>query len=141
MTERPFTNASYEQFLNEDKLMGSRCQSCGALFLPPRSLCINCYGTQMEWLEMPGEGRLVTFTCIAVGLPSMIAEGFNRENPYCSGVVELLEGLRVDARIVGVDANQPETITTGIPLTAEFLHRGDPEDLTTILAFRPAENL
>lgn len=136
MEERPFTNASYERFLNEDKLMGTRCKNCGTIFLPPRSLCIRCYGTQMEWLEMPGKGKLVTFTCIAVGLPSMIEEGFDRENPYCSGVVELREGLRIDARIMGIDANQPETVTIGSSVTIEFLHRGDEKDLRTFLAFR-----
>ena len=136
MEDRPFTNASYEQFLNEDKLMGSRCKSCGTPFLPPRSLCIKCYGMQMEWLEMPDEGKLVAFTCIAVGLPSMIDEGFDRENLYCSGVVELRKGLRIDARIIGIDANQPETIMIGSPVNVEFLHRGDEESLKTFLAFR-----
>jgi uncharacterized OB-fold protein len=64
MEERPFSDISYEQYLKEEKLMGSRCKKCGALFVPPRSICIKCYSSEMEWVEIKGEGRLHAFTCI-----------------------------------------------------------------------------
>jgi len=38
MEERPFSDISYEQYLKEEKLMGSRCKKCGDLFAPPRSI-------------------------------------------------------------------------------------------------------
>lgn len=137
MEERPFNDISYEQFLNEEKLMGSRCKKCGALSLPPRSICIKCYGSQMDWVEMKGKGKLAAFTCISVGPPFMIAEGYDRKRPYCSGVVALEEGTRVVARIEGVDGSKPETIKIGAPLQVEFLHRGEGDNLTTFLAFKP----
>ena len=137
MEERPFNDISYEQFLNEEKLMGSRCQKCGALSLPPRSICIKCYSSQMEWVEMKGKGKLAAFTCIAVGPPFMIAEGYDRKRPYVSGVVALEEGTRAVARIEGVDGSKPETIKIGAPLQVEFLHRGEGDNLETFLAFKP----
>jgi uncharacterized OB-fold protein len=91
----------------------------------------------MEWVEMGGNGKLSAFTCIAIGPSFMIAEGYNRKNPYCSGVVELEEGPRVDARIEGVDTNRPEDIKVGMPLKVKFLHRGEGDDLKTYLAFEP----
>ena len=94
MEGRPFTDLSYEQFLNEEKLMGCRCKKCQALYLPPRPLCIECYGNEIEWVEIQGKGRLAAFTCISVGPPFMIKEGFDRGNPYCTGVVELEEKVR-----------------------------------------------
>ena len=118
--------------------MGSRCQKCGALFVPPRSICIKCHGTEMEWVEMKGKGKLAAFTCIAIGPPFMIKEGYDRKHPYVSGVVELEEGVRVVARIEGVDGSKPETITIGTPLQVGFLHRGEGENSTTFLAFSPA---
>ena len=39
----------------------------------------------------------------------MVEEGYDRNNPYCSGAVELVEGPRVVARIEGVDTLHPET--------------------------------
>jgi len=137
MEERPFSDISYEQFLNEEKLMGSRCRTCGTLFVPPRPICIRCHGSEMAWAEMKGKGRLSAFTCIAVGPPFMVAEGYDRHHPYCSGVVELDEGVRVVARIEGVDAANPESIKVGIPLTVSFLHRGEEGGLRTYLAFQP----
>jgi len=137
MEERPFNDISYERFLSEEKLMGSRCQKCGVLFVPPRVICIKCYGTEMEWVEMKGKGKLAAFTCIAIGPPLMIKEGYDRKHPYVSGVVELEEGVRVVARIEGVDGSKPETIKIGTPLQVEFLHRGEGKNLTTFLTFRP----
>ena len=138
MEAKPFSDISYEQFLNEGKLMGSRCRKCGALSVPPRPICIKCYNSEMEWTELKGNGKLAAFTCIVVGLPFMVAEGYDRKHPYCAGVVELEEGTRVDARIEGVDATKPETIKIGMPLTVEFLHRGEGEKMRTFLAFKPS---
>jgi len=138
MEVMPFNDISYERFLNEGKLMGSRCNNCGSLFVPPRTICIKCSGTDMEWIEMKGKGKLAAFTCIAIGPPLMAKEGYDRQHPYVSGVVELEEGVRVVARIEGVDGSKPETIKIGTPLKVEFLHRGEGENSTTFLAFSPA---
>ena len=68
----------------------------------------------------------------------MVAQGFNRKRPYISGVVELDEGGRVDARIEGVDPLKPESIRIGMPMKAAFIHRKDVEVPETYLAFEPA---
>lgn len=138
MEARPFNDISYERFLSENKLMGSRCRQCGALSVPPRSVCIKCYVSEMEWVKINGRGKLVAFTCIAIGPPFMIKEGYDRKHPYVSGVVELEEGVKVVARIEGVDGSKPETIRIGTPLKVEFLHRSEGENSTTFLAFRPS---
>lgn len=137
MSDRPFSDMSYEKFLSEDKLMGSKCKKCGALFVPPRPICIKCHDTDMEWSQFKGQGKLAAFTCIAVGPAFMAAEGYGRNNPYCVGVVELDEGARVDARIEGVDTTKPETIKVGMPMSVKFLHRGEEESKKTYLAFEP----
>jgi len=137
MEVMPFNDISYERFLSEEKLMGSKCRKCGVFFVPPRTICIKCYGTEMEWIEMKGKGKLAAFTCIAIGPPFMTKEGYDREHPYVCGVVELEEGVRVVARIEGVDGSNPETIKIGTPVQVQFLHRGEGGDLTTFLAFRP----
>ena len=138
MEVAPFSDISYERFLSEEKLMGSRCSNCGTLFVPPRAICIECHGSEMEWVEMKGKGKLAAYTCIAIGPPFMAKEGYDRKHPYVSGVVELEEGVKVVARIEGVDGSKPETIRIGTPLKVEFLHRGEGKDLRTFLAFRPS---
>jgi uncharacterized OB-fold protein len=91
----------------------------------------------MKWVAMNGKGKLAAFTCIAIGPPSMIKEGYDRQHPYVSGVIELEEGAKVVARIEGVDGSRPETISIGTPLRIEFLHRGEGANASTVLAFRP----
>ena len=137
MGEKPINDITYEQFLNEEKLMGSQCKECGEKYFPPRSICAKCHSTEEEWVEFKGSGKLVAFTCISVGPPFMAEEGYDRKNPYCSGVVELEEGVRTAARIEGVDCTKPEVIKIGAPLSVEFLHRGEGEKKKTFLAFKP----
>ncbi|MFZ0450851.1 MAG: Zn-ribbon domain-containing OB-fold protein [Desulfatiglandaceae bacterium] len=137
MGQRPFSDISYERFLGEEKIMGSKCTKCDAVFVPPRPICTQCHGSEMEWVEIKGMGKLSAFTCIAVGPPFMIAQGFNRKNPYVSGVVELEKGVRVDARIQGVDAGRPDEIKVGMPMKAMFLHERHGDESITYLAFEP----
>ncbi|MFH1639981.1 MAG: OB-fold domain-containing protein [Chloroflexota bacterium] len=136
VAKNDFYRAAYRQFLVRKKLIGSRCRGCGALYLPPRPICPECHAGEMELLAMKGTGKLVAYTVIAVPPPLMIEEGFDQENRYCCGVVELEEGVRVTARILGVDVAHPETISIGTPLAVEYqirLHGGKER---AFLAFR-----
>ena len=117
--------------------MGSRCKGCGKQYVPPRSICVDCFGSDMEWVEMNGKGRLAAFTCINIPPPFMIAQGYSRKNPYCTGVVALDEGTKVDARIEGVDCSNPENIKVGMPLKVKYLQREEGEKSETYLAFEP----
>lgn len=137
MSEKSFSDNSYEQFLNEGKIMGSKCRKCGALALPPRPICVSCYSSELEWIEFRGDGKLEAFTGIVVAPPAMAKEGFGRNNPYVVGVVKLAEGVNVVSRITGVDAKKPEGIKVGLPLKAEFLHKGEGENRKTSLVFKP----
>jgi uncharacterized OB-fold protein len=137
MNDKPFNDHSYEQFLTEWKIMGSKCKKCGALSIPPRPLCVSCFGSQMEWVQFKGDGKLAAFTSIVVAPPPMAKEGFGRNNPYVVGVVELQEGPKIVARITGVDAKKPEQIKVGMLLKAEFLSKGEGANKQTSLAFRP----
>jgi uncharacterized OB-fold protein len=68
----------------------------------------------------------------------MTKEGYDRKHPYVTGVVELEEGVKVVARIDGVDGSKPETIEIGTPVQVQFLHRGEGGNPTTFLAFGPS---
>jgi len=139
MSDQPaFSDLSFHKFLSEEKLMGCRCRNCSTVYLPPKPICTNCFSRDLEWVEMPETGRLAAFTCITVGPPAMQKEGYNRNNPYCSGVVEIEPGIRVDARIEGVDPKKPDAIRVGMSMRADYLHREQEGVKSTILAFRPA---
>jgi len=135
MSETEFTGESFYEFLNEHRLVGSRCQSCGVLHLPPRALCPSCHGQEMKWEEMGGKGKLMAFTTVHIAPTAMIRAGYGRDNPYCVGIVQLEEGPSISAQILGVDPTQPQEIPIGIELQVAFVERGAGEEEGTTLAF------
>lgn len=130
-----FTNTAYQAFLDEEKLMGSRCVETGEIFVPPRAMCPNTYSTNMEMVSVSGKGKLVAFTAIHIGPTSMVEAGYDRFNPYCTGVVQLDEGPLLSGQILGVDAKNPESIAIGTPLRVTFVNRSHGEGTRNFLAF------
>lgn len=137
MPNTPISDFSFERFLTEEQLKGSKCTKCGRLYVPPRSICPNCYSSDLEWVQLKGSGKLAAFTLIYVAPPAMVSQGYDRNHPYCSGVVELDEGERVVARIEGIDPNKPEEIKVGMPMMVAFLHSVEGDTKKTCLAFSP----
>lgn len=138
MSELAFTTTAYNQFLGQHKLMGSRCVKDGQVFLPPRALCPQDFGSEMEWVEFSGRGQLAAFSIIYIGPSHMIEAGYNRKNPYCTAIIELEEGPKISAQLLGVDVLHPETIQIGMPVQVDYVERGEGEQKQTFLAFRPA---
>ncbi|MEE8326597.1 MAG: OB-fold domain-containing protein, partial [candidate division NC10 bacterium] len=68
------------------------------------------------------------------GPSSTVEEGYDRNNPYLVGIVELDEGPKISGRIHGLDASRPDTIKVGTPLTAEFPEQ--PEGKGCYVAFK-----
>ena len=134
---RPFTRASFQHFLNEGKLMASYCPDSDRLYLPPRAICPQAHSGNMQWRELSGNGRLAAFTVISIGLSRMEAQGYSRDNPYCTGIVELEEGVRISAQILDVDATDPASIRIGSPVKVDFLEQAAADgDANKVLAFR-----
>lgn len=134
----PFTAAEFNQHLAQHKLVGSRSLTSNNLYVPPRPMCPATHTYDMELVELSGQGKLVAFTVITIAPTQMIEAGYNRNNPYCAGIVELAEGPKVSAQIIGVDVAHPETIKIGTPVKVAFVERGQEDKRRTYLAFEPA---
>lgn len=117
---REFNAAAFYAYLQEGRFMGTRCRQCGQLSAEARPMCPTCHSREMEWHQFSGRGRLSAFTCISVVPAALAALGYGRNNPYCSGIVTLEEGPRISARILGVDAANPQNIATGTALTLDL---------------------
>jgi len=137
IAERPFTQASYQAYLNEGRLMGSRSRATGELFVPPRPIDPATHGADIEWVELSGRGTLAAFTSVYIGTSAMIEAGYDRKKPYVAGVVTLAEGPRISAQILGLDGTQPDLAWIGRPLRATFVERGEGDQRRAFLAFEP----
>lgn len=133
--EQPFTAASFQFFMNEGKLMGSRNRDTGEVFVPPRPIDPRTHGDDMEWVELSGRGKLAAFTSVYIGTSAMIDAGYDRSNPYIAGIVELEEGPRISGQIIGVDSLRPEIEWIGRPVRASFIERGEGDKRRAYLAF------
>lgn len=136
MAEHEFTYKAFSDALGVHQPKGTRCRQCGELHLPPRPMCPTCHSTDVEWLDLPQQGTLAAFTIIYIAPSAMIAAGYDRKKPYCTGVVKLDNGLSICAQILGVDVSQPDSITIGTRVTAAFVERGEGEARKTYLAFQ-----
>jgi uncharacterized OB-fold protein len=114
MTEKP-TVEQYQKNIAMGKFRAFKCKNCGAVIAPPSGTCYKCGGTEMEWTEVSGEGTLVSFTVIHVA-----SDEFQVEAPYYIAIVELKEGTRVSARLLGYDPLKPEEVKLGIPLQIAY---------------------
>jgi len=135
MNKRAFSEYSFQQYLQEHKLMGSRSVATGKIYVPPRPIDPETHSEEMEWVELSGKGKLAAFTAVYIGPSAMIAAGYDRTNPYMTGIVELDEGPMISAQILGLDAVQPDINTIGTPLTVSFIERGEGDAARTFLAF------
>lgn len=123
-----FDDHTFKEFIKQQALMGSRCEECGALFCPPRAFCTECHSEKIVWQQLSGKGELAAFTSIFVCSPQMAALGYGRDNPYCTGVIKLDEGPRLNSLIIGVDAGKPETIKIGTPMEINYSDTKSQED-------------
>jgi uncharacterized OB-fold protein len=136
MSDMEFTNTTYMKAIGDHKLVGSRCKFCGQQYFPARPMCPECHGRDMEAVELSGRGTLAAYSVINIATTAMIQAGYDRKNPYCTGVVHLEEGPRICAQIIGVDVAHPAEIKIGTPVTATFLERGEGEAKKTFLGFQ-----
>jgi len=118
---QPFVKQWYD-FLGEDKVMGLRCNRCGSYEFPPVPVCNNCSGTDLSWVEMSGEGKLLTFA----ENPTPDAP-FVDFAPFIYGAVVLKEGPTFHTMILGVDPEDTAALYDKLPLSvkAETQDRGD----------------
>ncbi len=133
--ERPFTAASFQAYMNEGLLMGSRNRDTGEVFVPPRPIDPRTHDDDMEWVELSGRGTLAAFTSVYIGTSAMIDAGYDRTKPYIAAIIELEEGPRISGQLTGVDGQQPDIDWIGRPVQASFVERGEGNARRAFLVF------
>jgi uncharacterized protein len=69
--------------LEEGKVMGTKCKTCDAVFFPPRADCDKCLSSEMEWFEVTGKGKLVTYSKLEYA-----PIGFGEDLPYAIALLD-----------------------------------------------------
>ena len=56
--------ARYWSALAEGRIELPRCQACARLIFYPRPFCPACHSTNVAWEEIPGAGRVYTYSVV-----------------------------------------------------------------------------
>ena len=92
---------SYNEALKTNKLLGLKCNLCGTITVPPKMVCRQCTSTDMDIVELSGQGKIQTFTTVFVA-----PEGREDECPYTIVLVELDEGPWIMGNLTGIDPSK-----------------------------------
>jgi len=94
-------------YLEDGKVMYNHCSTCGADYFPPRADCSGCLESNMEWREVTGTGKLVSFSQLKYA-----PVGFDGDLPYSIAMLDygdyqvfgrLDSGLDMDEVKIGME--------------------------------------
>ena len=95
------TYDQYQQGLERGELPGLKCNSCNSVTFPPMVRCRECSGTDLEIVEIAGEGVIRTFTVIRVAPEGVPA-------PYIVAMAEIDEGAWVMGNLVDINPDDAD---------------------------------
>ena len=99
--EYKLTHQAFYEALKQDKLLGLKCNECGAYTTPPKKVCLDCASEDIDVVELKGIGEIKSFTTIYVA-----PEG--AKPPYSVALVELDEGPWVMGNMAGIDPDKAD---------------------------------
>jgi uncharacterized protein len=102
----------YRTFLAEGRFMIQRAKRSGRYVFYPRVAEPGSGDTELEWVEASGRGTVYSTTVVRRKPP---------EPSYNVALIDLAEGVRMMARVVGV---APEDVRIGMAVRAKIVEDG-----------------
>ena len=110
--------ADFVNYLDQGKVMATRCKQCQISYFPPRMDCPSCPESEVEWFEVKENGKLITYTVVNYG-PS----GFEDDAPYILALAEFADGIRILGRLS--QDIKSDNIKLGMPLKVTAIKLAD----------------
>ena len=107
----------FYEHLRDGRLTTTQCQDCDALHFPPRIICPECTSDTLEYVELPHEGELYSFTSVRGTGPI----GPNGDTPFVTGVIDLGD-IRLSSRI---DDAEYDDLSIGDPVELKIIDLED----------------
>lgn len=105
-------------YLEKGKVMATKCKDCGRIFFPPRADCCDCFTSNMEWLEVTGKGKLLSYSKLEFG-----PVGFGDDLPYAIALLDYGD-YKVFGRLSSELVNEDVAIGTEMTVSANTLPNG-----------------
>lgn len=99
----------FVSYLEKGNIMATKCKDCGTIFFPPRADCYKCLTSNMDWVEVTGNGKLLSYSKLEYG-----PVGFGDDLPYSIALLDFGD-YKVFGRLSG-DVPE-EDIKIGMEMT------------------------
>lgn len=109
--------ATIEEITEERKdgrLVGIRCEN-GHTFVSPVRRCPRCHTEELETVELPKRGTVVTYT-----IQNVASEEFMNETPFAWAIIDLEDGSRVTGWIPYIGKEEDLPIGTEVEFTPAY---------------------
>jgi uncharacterized OB-fold protein len=102
-------------YCNRGELRLQRCDECGSYLWPPAPICDGCLADRLTWLEVSGNGRIVTWCTVErqyypecpTPWPVILVEldegPWFVSNPRGIALSEITEGMAVKATMIACE--------------------------------------
>lgn len=123
----------FKTIMEKGKFVGTRCDECGIVYLPPRIYCERCFERiEGNTVSVPNEGVVHTFT--------VCYETYDEKEKARPSIVAM---IRFDGTIGGlahrIEGIDPELVEIGMPVKAVLKPKGKREGgILDIECFKPA---
>ena len=111
-------SAPYWEGAKNGRLLVRHCKACDTFHFMPRHLCPNCWSDSLDWTESTGLGTVYSYTVIRRAPLAVFAPLV----PYVVALIELEEGVRMMANIMGEHAL---SVQIGDKVKVMFEKRGE----------------
>ncbi|MGW2636523.1 bifunctional MaoC family dehydratase N-terminal/OB-fold nucleic acid binding domain-containing protein [Streptomyces sp. NPDC001348] len=133
-------NAGFWEGVAEHRLLIQRCTGCGTLRHPWLPGCNAC--GCLDWDTVEASGRGTVYSHVVMHHPPFPAftepdHGADAAGPYAVGLIELAEGVRMVAGVVGVPHDK---VRIGLPVRVEFRRYEDDGGALVLPVFRAGES-
>jgi uncharacterized OB-fold protein len=112
--------APFWEATRREQLTAPRCTKCGKFRMPPHRFCAACQNQELEWVELPGTGRVYSFIIVRQPLRPDMTDYV----PYMPAVIEAdgAPGMRFISNVVGCE---PEQVKIDMPVRVVWDHASD----------------
>lgn len=106
------------------RLEGTKCEVCGNVYFPPRTLCPKCRSRgKIVKFKFSGKGKVHSLTEILVA-----PTGLEKQVPYIFAIIELDEGVKILGQIVCENYDDVK-IGDKVEVVFRKIQQDDPEGL------------
>ena len=121
-------NRPFWEGTRRHELRLQRCSACRKYWAPNGPVCPHCFSEEYSWDQVEGRGKIAAW----VVFHKVYHPAFAKDVPYNVAFIELAEGPRIIANVVGV---KNEELHVGMPVEVVF---EDVNDEISLPKFRKA---